>query len=33
VWIAGESLSVGRQAWIEGALESAHAVADALEIS
>jgi monoamine oxidase len=28
VWIAGESLSVGRQAWIEGALESAHAVAD-----
>ena len=28
VWIAGESLSVGRQAWIEGALEVAHAVAD-----
>jgi monoamine oxidase len=28
VWIAGESLSVGRQAWIEGSLEVAHAVAD-----
>lgn len=30
VWIASESLSVGRQAWIEGALEVAHAVADTL---
>lgn len=28
VWVAGESLSVGRQAWMEGALEVAHAVAD-----
>lgn len=28
VWIASESLSVGRQAWIEGALEVAHQVAD-----
>jgi phytoene dehydrogenase-like protein len=28
VWVAGESLSVGRQAWIEGALEVAHAVSD-----
>lgn len=30
VWVAGESLSVGRQAWIEGALEVAHVVADTL---
>lgn len=30
VWVAGESLSVGRQAWIEGALEVAHQVADTL---
>lgn len=30
VWVAGESLSVGRQAWIEGALEVAHAVASGL---
>jgi len=30
VWVAGESLSVGRQAWTEGALEVAHAVADTL---
>lgn len=33
VWIAGESLSVGRQAWIEGALEVAHQVADRIVAS
>jgi len=32
VWIAGESLSVGRQAWIEGALEVANVVAEQLII-
>lgn len=33
VWVAGESLSVGRQAWIEGALEVAHAVTERMVLS
>jgi monoamine oxidase len=33
VWVASESLSVGRQAWIEGALEVAHAVASAIQLN
>ena len=32
VWVAGESLSVGRQAWIEGALEVAHAVTERIQL-